>query len=1044
MDRLICGDVGFGKTEVALRAAFIAAMDGTQVAVVVPTTLAGAPALPHLRGALRRLAGAGRAALAPGLGRATRRDQEATSPTAASTSSSARMRSSARSITFRHLGLLVIDEEQHFGVAQKERLKQLKAQCPRADADRDADPAHAAAGARRRARDEHHRDAAGRSPGGAHLRHAATTRWWCARRSCASAIAAASASMSRRASAISTRCARNCSELVPEIKIAVAHGKMAPTELEAVMTAFDDGSLRHAALDQHHRDPASTSRPPTPSSSTAPTCSACRSSTSCAAASAAASCAPMPISPCRRARRSDRHGAAPARGDADTRSAGRRLHAGEPRSRHPRRRQSSGRGAVGTHPRGRRRALPAHAGGGDRRVARAATRAGEAKDEWTPQITIGTPVLIPESYVGDLNVRLGLYRRIAALVDRREIDAFAAELIDRFGAAAAGGRQPARDHRHQAALPRRRGREGRGRSQGRGHRLPPGPFRQSRRACGLSAGAGRHRQAAPGPAPRRHAQLGRRRATASAASTRCCAASPKSPPRRWPRRPSRSAPARDNSIARGGRRGPFAEIPANIDPAARAPYLRAIMTDRLSIAIAQLDPTVGDIAGNLAKLRTARDEAARLGADLVVASELYRRGLSARGSGAEAGLHRGLPGGGARLRARDRVGTGGTLRHAVAAGRQALQRRGARSIGGEIAALRFKYDLPNYGVFDEKRVFSAGPCPGPIPFRGVRLGVLVCEDMWSVDATETLSESGAELLVVINGSPFESDKRDERISLPSPASRRAACRCSMSTRSAARTNWCSTAPPSRSTPRASSRLQAPCWHEALVMSHWQRQADGLWTVEPGTLDAAVRGDRRGLSRARPRPARLCPQEPLSWRRARALGRHRFGADRRARGRCAGRRSGPLRDDAVALHLARQSRGCGRGRPELLGAELRSIDIGPAMRAFADDAGAVLRRTRARHHRGEHPVARPRRRADGALQQVRLDGALDRQQVGDVGRLCHALRRHVRRLRGAEGRLQDDRVRALALAQRASPAGLPRPLRPRSCPSASSRSRRAPN
>src|SRR6201981_2179860 len=60
-------------------------------------------------------------------------------------------------------------------------------------------------------------------------------------------------------------------------------------------------------------------------------------------------------------------------------------------------------------------------------------RLGEAPEEWTPQITIGTPVLIPEAYVADLSVRLGLYRRIAALVDRREIDAFAAELIDRFG-----------------------------------------------------------------------------------------------------------------------------------------------------------------------------------------------------------------------------------------------------------------------------------------------------------------------------------------------------------------------------------------------------------------------------------------------------------------------------------------------------------------------------------------------------------------------------------------------------------------------------------
>jgi transcription-repair coupling factor (superfamily II helicase) len=69
----------------------------------------------------------------------------------------------------------------------------------------------------------------------------------------------------------------------------------------------------------------------------------------------------------------------------------------------------------------------------------AASRSGAdetaaAREEWTPQITVGTPVLIPETYVADLSVRLGLYRRIAALVDRREIDAFAAELIDRFGA----------------------------------------------------------------------------------------------------------------------------------------------------------------------------------------------------------------------------------------------------------------------------------------------------------------------------------------------------------------------------------------------------------------------------------------------------------------------------------------------------------------------------------------------------------------------------------------------------------------------------------
>jgi len=63
----------------------------------------------------------------------------------------------------------------------------------------------------------------------------------------------------------------------------------------------------------------------------------------------------------------------------------------------------------------------------------AVPEAAQSADQWTPQITIGTPVLIPESYVGDLTVRLGLYRRIATLIDRTEIDAFAAEMIDRFG-----------------------------------------------------------------------------------------------------------------------------------------------------------------------------------------------------------------------------------------------------------------------------------------------------------------------------------------------------------------------------------------------------------------------------------------------------------------------------------------------------------------------------------------------------------------------------------------------------------------------------------
>ncbi len=82
--------------------------------------------------------------------------------------------------------------------------------------------------------------------------------------------------------------------------------------------------------------------------------------------------------------------------------------------------------------------------------------------------------------------------------------------------------------------------------------------------------------------------------------------------------------------------------------------------------------------------------------------------------------------------------------------------------GGKIAAARYKYDLPNYGVFDEKRVFDAGDLPGPIDYRGFRIGVMVCEDMWTPDVAECLVETGADVLVVLNGSPFELDKWEER------------------------------------------------------------------------------------------------------------------------------------------------------------------------------------------------------------------------------------------------------------------------------------------
>jgi NAD+ synthase len=189
------------------------------------------------------------------------------------------------------------------------------------------------------------------------------------------------------------------------------------------------------------------------------------------------------------------------------------------------------------------------------------------------------------------------------------------------------------------------------------------------------------------------------------------------------------------------------------------------MTDRLAIALAQINPVVGDLDGNLARLRAARKEAAAAGADLVVATELCISGyppedlvlkpfFQARCREAVEALAKDTTDGGPAIVIGSPWVEEGRLYNAALL----LE-------AGGIAAVIRKIDLPNYGVFDEKRVFVAAPPQGPVAFRGVRLGLMVCEDMWGPDICETLAESGAEIFVVINGSPYEVDKRDVRLQL---------------------------------------------------------------------------------------------------------------------------------------------------------------------------------------------------------------------------------------------------------------------------------------
>src|SRR5580700_1816838 len=187
--------------------------------------------------------------------------------------------------------------------------------------------------------------------------------------------------------------------------------------------------------------------------------------------------------------------------------------------------------------------------------------------------------------------------------------------------------------------------------------------------------------------------------------------------------------------------------------------------DRLAITIAQLDPVVGDIAGNADKARRARAAAAGDGADIVVFSELFICGYppedlvlkpalqQACRSAIEALAVETADGGPAML-----IGTpwveDGKLYNAV-----------ALLDGGHVAGLRFKVDLPNYGVFDEKRVFATGSMPGPVNFRGVRLGVPICEDIWGPEPVECIVETGGEILIVPNGSPYRRGVVDERLNV---------------------------------------------------------------------------------------------------------------------------------------------------------------------------------------------------------------------------------------------------------------------------------------
>jgi transcription-repair coupling factor (superfamily II helicase) len=429
MDRLICGDVGFGKTEVALRTAFVAALDGKQVAVVVPTTLL---ARQHYRTFVERFAGlpvriAQLSRLVNAKQSALTRKELAEGQLDIVVGTHALL---AKGISFKNLGLLVVDEEQHFGVAHKERLKALRSEVHVLTLTATPIPRTlqlALAGVREMS-------VIATPPvdrlavrtfvlpyDGVVIREAILRERY-------------------RGGQIFYVCPRladidrvmeRLRHLVPEIRMAVAHGRMAASELEEVMTAFADGAydmllstnIIESGLDMprvntiviHRADMFGLSQ-----------LYQLRGRVGRGKARGYAYLTLPPNQVLSKAAEKrlqvmqtlDSLGAGftLASHDLDIRGAGNLL--GEEQSGHIRE------VGIELYQQLIEEAVAAARGGA----------AGEAAaEEWSPQIALGMPVLIPEAYVADLSVRLGLYRRIGTLASREEIEALAAELIDRFG-----------------------------------------------------------------------------------------------------------------------------------------------------------------------------------------------------------------------------------------------------------------------------------------------------------------------------------------------------------------------------------------------------------------------------------------------------------------------------------------------------------------------------------------------------------------------------------------------------------------------------------
>ena len=354
------------------------------------------------------------------------------------------------------------------------------------------------------------------------------------------------------------------------------------------------------------------------------------------------------------------------------------------------------------------------------------------------------------------------------------------------------------------------------------------------------------------------------------------------------------------------------------------------MSDRLTIALAQINPTVGDVPGNLRRVLDARLRAA--GADLLVVPELVLSGYPPEDLVLKDAFL-------------DKVKEAADELAAVTADRGTAillgapwkvdgERYNAALLleGGRIAQIILKHHLPNYGVFDEARVFTSAPIPEPVDFRGIRLGVMICEDMWYADVAAHLKQAGAELLVVPNGSPFETDKLGVRLANAVSRVKETGLPLIYLNQICGQDELVFEGASFVLGATGERIRQLPAWRETIETTAWTRGPDG-WACDPQPLAPAIEGAE-------------------SIYRAMMLGLRDYVTKNHFKGVLIGLSGGI--DSALSAAVASDALGPDKVRcvmmpspytsqesledaaqvAALCGTRLDSVNIGPAMQAFA--------------------------------------------------------------------------------------------------------------